>query len=97
MSFNPHSPDCKLSVTEEAQYKNDSTTGHMFFNETDMVNHPPHYTAYEGFEVIDITKQLDFLYGNAVKYILRAPHKSNEVEDIEKAIWYLNKKLEELK
>ncbi len=62
----------------------------------DPVNHPHHYTQYKGFEVIDITKQLDFLYGNAVKYILRAPHKRNEKEDIEKAIWYLNKKLEEI-
>ncbi len=62
----------------------------------DPVNHPHHYTQYKGFEVIDITKQLDFLYGNAVKYILRAPHKRDEVEDIKKAIWYLNKKLEEI-
>ncbi len=62
----------------------------------DPVNHPSHYKMYEGFEVIDITKQLDFLYGNAVKYILRAPHKRDEVEDIKKAIWYLNKKLEEI-
>ncbi len=62
----------------------------------DMINHPPHYTAYKGFEVIDITCQLDFLLGNAIKYILRSEHKGTEVEDIKKAIWYLNKKLEVL-
>ena len=63
---------------------------------SDPVNRPSHYTRYEGFEVIDITKQMDFLTGNAIKYILRAPFKENEKQDLEKAIWYLNKKLEQL-
>ena len=96
--FNPHSPDCKLSITEKAQYAGADATYKPDYPqlEVDLVNHPPHYTQYEGFEVIDITKQMDFLTGNALKYILRAPFKGTTKQDYEKAIWYLNKKLEEM-
>jgi hypothetical protein len=59
-------------------------------NET--VNHPKHYRADTGHEAIDVIRawRLSFALGNAVKYIARAGHKhENVVEDIEKAIWYL--------
>ena len=59
----------------------------------DPVNHPAHYTQYEH-EVIELTEKLDFCTGNAVKYILRAPFKGNEKQDLEKALWYLNRSLE---
>ena len=50
---------------------------------------------------IDITRHLDFNLGNAVKYILRSGHKEEssmtnkekEIEDLQKAIWYLNDKI----
>lgn len=75
---------------------------------TDRVNHPSHYTWLKekcGIEVIDITRHLDFDSGNAVKYILRAGHKSEEgysdkekqIEDFKKAIFYLNDKIKMLK
>ncbi len=57
--------------------------------ETDMVNHPPHYNCYEH-EVIELTSQLDFCMGNVAKYILRADHKGHKVEDLKKALWYLD-------
>ena len=74
----------------------------------DNVNHPKHYTWLWdlcGIEVIDITRHLDFDLGNAVKYILRAGHKSEEgmsdrektIEDLEKAVWYLNDEIGQLK
>ena len=74
----------------------------------DMVNHPSHYTWLKekcGIEVIDITRHLDFDIGNAVKYLLRAGHKKepslseNEkaIEDLEKAIFYINDKIAMLK
>lgn len=69
------------------------------YNETqdaDMVNHPPHYTQYEGFEVIDIVEQLDYNRGTAVKYIMRSGSKWNTIQDIDKAIWYLNRYKERL-
>lgn len=65
------------------------------------VYHPSHYTWLKrlcGIEVIDITRHLDFCLGNAVKYLLRAGHKTEEgysdkqkeIEDLEKAIFYIN-------
>ena len=62
----------------------------------DMVNNPPHY-ANGGIECIDamIAAQgeaavSDFCLCNAFKYIWRTKHK-NGIEDVDKAIWYLNK------
>ena len=60
----------------------------------DNVNHPSHY-ADGNIEVIDFIedKNLGFHLGNAIKYICRAGKKDKEKtkEDIEKAIWYLNR------
>lgn len=70
----------------------------------DKVNNPSHYLWLKdkvGIEVIDITRHMDFDLGNAIKYILRAGHKTEErydnksktVEDLKKAIWYINDKI----
>lgn len=61
----------------------------------DVVNHPSHYTAYRGIEVIDLTEQMNFNRGNAVKYIARAGLKdpAREVEDLQKARWYLDREI----
>jgi Protein of unknwon function (DUF3310) len=57
--------------------------------EHDQVNHPSHYTSHpSGVECIQITRHMGFNLGNALKYIWRADLK-NGVEDLEKAIWYL--------
>lgn len=55
------------------------------------VDHPTHYNTGK-IEVIDfITDQnLGFHEGNVVKYLCRAKHKNNEVEDLKKAKWYLD-------
>jgi len=62
---------------------------------TDMVNHPAHYNT-GGIEAIDYieAKRLDFHLGNAVKYISRAEHKGTYTQDLQKAIWYLNRAIE---
>lgn len=61
----------------------------------DPVNHPAHYTSHpSGIETIEITKHEDFLTGNALKYILRHKLKGKPVEDLKKAIWYLEKRIE---
>lgn len=58
---------------------------------SDNVNHPQHYVSQGHFiEPIDLCRNLPFDIGNACKYIIRAGHKNNEIEDIKKAIWYLN-------
>lgn len=70
----------------------------------DKVNHPSHYSYLKelcGVEVIDITRHLDFDTGNAVKYLLRAGHKSEQgyddtakaIEDLQKAIFYIKDKI----
>lgn len=65
----------------------------------DAVNHPSHYTDGK-IEVIDFIedKNLDFCLGNAVKYISRAGKKDpeKEIEDLKKAIWYINRRIQEL-
>lgn len=66
----------------------------------DAVNNPSYYTEgwSHGAEVIDITENLNFNRGNAVKYIARAGRKDaiRTVEDLKKARWYLDRELERL-
>lgn len=56
----------------------------------DPVNNPQHYTQY-AVDVIEITQDMDFLSGNIVKYICRAPYKDSYLEDLHKARWYLER------
>lgn len=58
----------------------------------DSVNHPAHYTQgkYEVIDVIDDWK-LGFYEGQVIKYVARAKHKGEELEDLEKAQFYLNR------
>lgn len=59
----------------------------------DNIN-PVHYKSHpSGIECIDVTEHMDFLKGNAIKYIWRAGSKDDEVEDLKKAIWYLNRRI----
>lgn len=64
----------------------------------DNVNHPSHYTAYEGLEIIDLTEQMNFNKGNAVKYITRAGLKdpTTEIEDLQKTVWYITREIKRL-
>jgi hypothetical protein len=64
----------------------------------DMVNSPPHYTT-GGIETIDFieAKELNYHLGNVVKYITRSGHKGDKLKDLEKAQWYLNREINNLK
>ena len=65
---------------------------------TDPVNHPKHYKAHpSGVECIQITEHLNFCRGNAMKYLWRAGEKGSEIEDLEKACWYINREIDRLK
>lgn len=59
------------------------------------VNHPSHYQS-SSMEVIDIIGafNLNFALGNAIKYILRCDKKGKKIEDLQKAIWYLQYEIE---
>ena len=64
-------------------------------NATDNVNHPAHYRT-GGIETIDFieAKNLNYHLGNVVKYITRADHKGDRLENLKKAQWYLNREIE---
>lgn len=72
----------------------------------DMVNSPKHYTSHpSGIECIEITRHYDFDIGNAIKYLWRAGLKADsnmnpvdkQIQDLEKAIWYINDEIKQLK
>lgn len=67
-------------------------------NKNDQVNHPKHYTSDpSGIECIDVTRHRNFNIGNAIKYLWRVGLKEDkdrklidkQVEDLNKAVWYL--------
>jgi hypothetical protein len=70
----------------------------MAVKQGDPINHPKHYTLHpSGVECIAIVEWMNFNRGNAVKYIWRAGEKGDVVEDLLKAIWYLNREIERVK
>lgn len=66
----------------------------------EKVNHPPHYggegNPYEAIKVIEAWG-LGFNLGNTVKYISRAGKKDEIVQELEKAKWYLEREIQNLK
>ena len=64
----------------------------------DNVNHPAHYKV-GGIETINFieAKGLDYNLGNVVKYITRSDHKDNKLQDLQKAAWYLNRAISQIK
>ena len=63
----------------------------------EMIDHPSHYNQgkYEAIDVIEDWK-LNFNLGNTVKYISRAGHKDDIIQDLKKSLWYLNREIERL-
>jgi hypothetical protein len=74
--------------------------------QSDPVNHPSHYTSHpSGIECIQITEHYNFTVGNAIKYMWRQGLKSSgitdskreQIQDCEKAIWYIQRHIQNLK
>jgi hypothetical protein len=63
---------------------------------SDPVNHPSHYKTTSGLESIDVIDAFEFGFslGNCFKYMARAKKKGSELEDLQKARWYLNHEIE---
>lgn len=61
----------------------------------DSVFSPKHYTAGK-YEVIDVIEDwgLNFRLANTIKYIARHMHKGKPLEDLEKALWYLQREVD---
>lgn len=73
--------------------------------EHEAVKHPQHYQGVYGLEAIEVMKNflpkyqnshVSYLIGNVIKYILRAPSKGKEMEDLMKAQTYLGLAIKEL-
>lgn len=93
--FNTWNPKTVIDVNGEAVIK----------QESDMINHPKHYSWFTdkfGIEPITILREFNFNIGNAMKYLIRhgrkrAMNKSereSKVEDLKKAIVYINNEID---
>jgi len=61
----------------------------------DIVAHPNHYTSHpSGIECLQITEHMNFCLGNALKYIWRCDMKMKPIEDLKKAIFYIEREIE---
>lgn len=57
---------------------------------SDSVNHPKHYNSHaSGIECIQVVRHMNFNLGNVIKYIWRADEKEVPMQDLLKALWYL--------
>lgn len=60
----------------------------------DPIYYPIHYTQHpSGVEPITITEHMGFCLGNAIKYIMRCELKGNKIEDLKKAIFYIEREI----
>jgi len=66
-------------------------------NDDERIDHPAHYNQHpSGIEAIEICEHMGFNLGNAIKYLLRADHKGQKLDDLKKAAWYVNREIEKL-
>ncbi len=60
----------------------------------DNINHPPHYNSHpSGIECIEVVEHFGFNVGNAIKYLWRAGLKTDAIEDLRKARWYVEREI----
>ena len=82
---------------DEASEAWEEDAGRVDWEEEDLVNNPEHYNT-GNIECIDAIKESmssvafkGYLKGNCMKYLWRYDYKGKQVQDLEKAGWYLNK------
>jgi hypothetical protein len=95
----------QIDRLRELQRINDINRYRWKNENNDMVNHPQHYKGIYGLEVIEVMRNFISKYQNAyvgamicnvLKYILRAPSKGKQLEDLKKARKHLDFAIEEL-
>jgi hypothetical protein len=91
------------SMAKIAHALSEGKTKQRMKTKPDLVNNPPHYTV-GGIETIDYIKAkltpeefIGYLKGNVIKYTSRAGKKDDVIQDLEKAQWYMNRQIKELK
>lgn len=88
---------------ELARVLNGEYTSNINFdgnNKEDLVNNPSHYNSDpSGVKCIEITRHRNNNIGNVIKYVWRNGLKdgNSDVQDLEKAAWYLNDEIQRLK
>ena len=86
------------TIKEIIEFEKGATIDEFTAEESDMVNHPPHYNQ-KGIECIDAIEAATdtgfeyYLQGNIMKYLWRYRYKDGS-QDLKKALWYLNKLIE---
>lgn len=93
--------ESRMVERERAVREVEELRSHTAQKQHDAVNHPKHYTSHpSGVECITITEHYNFCVGNAIKYLwrngLKADEGSSSVKDLKKAIWYINREIENL-
>tara|TARA_Y100001937_G_scaffold46412_1_gene65186 strand:+ start:435 stop:725 length:291 start_codon:yes stop_codon:yes gene_type:complete len=86
------------TIKEMIEFEKGNNVDEFLSEESDMVNHPPHYNQ-KGIECIDAIEAATdtgfeyYLQGNIMKYLWRYRYKDGS-QDLKKALWYLNKLIE---
>ena len=86
------------TMKEIIEFEKGATIDEFTAEESDMVNHPPHYN-HKGIECIDAIQAATdtgfeyYLQGNIMKYLWRYRYKDGS-QDLKQALWYLNKLIE---
>lgn len=83
---------------------NETRDGDMKDNRSDTINRPAYYQSGGAgcdrcgapIECIQISEQFSFTRGNVIKYIWRAGFKRDELQDLKKARWYLDREIKQL-
>ena len=90
-------PKTRMQSTQDKEWQPPEVLPVPEVPTVDNVNHPPHYKT-GGMETIDFieAKDLGYHLGNVIKYVTRAKHKGNELEDLKKAQWYLERAIMKL-
>ena len=93
-SDEPTHQEIKDYVREYGQLvwkRNVSNTMDIVKSVADSVNHPKHYTSDDcGVEAIEITSLLPACISNAVKYVWRCGKKDEDLQELKKALWYID-------
>ena len=78
----------KRTITNDVIVNNTNDFAHI---ESDAIHHPKHYTSDDcGVEAIEITSLLPACISNAVKYVWRCGKKDEDLQELKKALWYIN-------
>lgn len=87
----------RVEFKTEIVHRSGVSTADPGIRQPDMVNFPPHYRKHpSGAECVQITEHMNFCLGNAVKYIWRSGEKGEQLQDLRKARFYLDREIQRL-